>query len=85
VTHIGGMTEQRLAKYGWMVKVSAQTPNGPREQWFMAGFPDEKSAEKAVRESSKALAQAAVKAHRELADAEIKNFNLMDGEAKQYA
>ncbi|UEM11947.1 hypothetical protein J4G43_047160 [Bradyrhizobium barranii subsp. barranii] len=78
------MTEE-LAKYGWMVRVFARVAGEPREQWFMAGFPDEASAVAAVKDHPKALAEATVTAHRVLEDREIKDFGLRPGEAKQYA
>jgi hypothetical protein len=79
-----GMADE-LAKYGWMVRVYTRIAGEPREQWFMVGFPDEGTAETAVKKHPKAIAEAMVEAHRVLEDSEIEDFGLKPGEALQYA
>ena len=49
----------------------------------MVGLPDEGTAEAAVKNHPKALAEAMVEAHRILEDSEIEDFGLKPGEALQ--
>jgi hypothetical protein len=79
-----GMADQ-LAKYGWAVRVYARLAGELRQQWFMVGLPDEGTAEAAVKNHPKAIAEAMVEAHRVLEDSEIEDFGLKPGEALQYA
>jgi hypothetical protein len=51
----------------------------------MVGLPDEGTAETAVKNHPKAIAEATVEAHRVLEDSEIEDFGLKPGEALQYA
>ncbi len=51
----------------------------------MVGLPDERTAETAVKNHPKAIAEAMVEAYRVLEDSEIEDFGLKPGEALQYA
>jgi hypothetical protein len=79
-----GMADQ-LANYGWAVRVYTRIAGELRQQWFMVGLPDERTAETAVKNHPKAIAEAMVEAYRVLEDSEIEDFGLKPGEALQYA